>query len=132
MDIDHKDAENFIDAKMEDGKITGANISVKIKNDWLNSFIDNENPNKENERLWNKIIHNAWAKAEPGVLFWDTIINESVPDCYSDFGFKTLSTNPCVVGDSIIKTDKGDYRIDQIIEKFNSGEKINILSYNEE
>ena len=95
MDIDHKDAENFIDAKMEDGKITGANISVKIKNDWLNSFIDNENPNKENERLWNKIIHNAWAKAEPGVLFWDTIINESVPDCYSDFGFKTLSTNPC-------------------------------------
>ena len=95
MDIDHNDAESFIDAKMEDGKITGANISVKIKDYWLNSFINNENPNKENERLWKKIIHNAWAKAEPGILFWDTIINESVPDCYSEFGFKTLSTNPC-------------------------------------
>ena len=95
MDIQHKDAEKFIDAKMEEGKITGANISVRIGNRWLESFIKSNNPNTENERLWKKIIHNAWKSAEPGVLFWDTIINESVPDCYSDFGFKTLSTNPC-------------------------------------
>ena len=95
MSIEHKDAEKFIDAKMVEDKVTGANISVKIKNHWLESFIDNDNPNKENERLWKKIIHNAWKSAEPGVLFWDTILTESVPDCYSNFGYKTLSTNPC-------------------------------------
>jgi len=95
MDVQHKDAEKFIDAKMEEGKITGANISVRIGNQWLKSFLNSNDPNKENERLWKKIIHNAWKSAEPGVLFWDTIIKESVPDCYSDFGFKTLSTNPC-------------------------------------
>ena len=127
MDIDHKDAENFIDAKMEDGKITGANISVKIKNDWLNSFIDNENPNKENERLWNKIIHNAWAKAEPGVLFWDTIINESVPDCYSDFGFKTLSTNPCFPGSEYLLTEKGYVKFNDLYKK---GEENIVLTDN--
>jgi len=95
MDIEHKDAESFIDAKMENGKVTGANISVKIGDRWLNSFLNSNTPNKENERLWEKIIYNAWKSAEPGVLFWDTVINESIPDCYSDFGFKTISTNPC-------------------------------------
>lgn len=95
MDIEHLDSEKFIDAKMEEGKVTGANISVKIRDRWMNSFIDSLDPNKENERIWKKIIHNAWKSAEPGVLFWDTIINESITDCYSAFGFKTLSTNPC-------------------------------------
>ena len=84
-----------MDSKLDKNKITGANISLKIDDKWLESFIDNDNPNEENERLWKKIIHNAWKSAEPGVLFWDTIIKESVPDCYSDFGFKTISTNPC-------------------------------------
>lgn len=107
MDINHKDAEKFIDAKMEEGKVTGANISVKITDEWLKSFIDNENPNKENERLWKKIIYNAWKSAEPGVLFWDTIINESVPDCYSDFGFKTITTNPCFPSSEYILTKDG-------------------------
>ena len=95
MDITHPDAEEFIDAKTNSTEITGANISVKIYDDWMNSFVNNPNPNKENERLWKKIIHNAWQWAEPGVLFWDTIIRESVPDCYEKYGFKTLSTNPC-------------------------------------
>ena len=95
MDINHKNAEEFMDSKLDKNKITGANISLKIDDNWLRSFIDNNNPNEENERLWKKIIHNAWKSAEPGVLFWDTIIKESVADCYSDFGFKTISTNPC-------------------------------------
>ena len=110
ISIKHPDAEEFIDAKMEQGKITGANISVKIDDEFMRCvasgetykqhfLIDSPNPSVVKEidarALWNKIIHNAWQSAEPGVLFWDTIINESVPDCYSDFGFKTVSTNPC-------------------------------------
>jgi ribonucleoside-diphosphate reductase alpha chain len=110
MDIDHKDAENFIDAKMEQGKITGANVSVKIDDEFMRCVasgkpykqqfpINSQSPRVVREidarKLWNKIIHNAWQSAEPGVLFWDTIIRESVPDCYDDFGFKTVSTNPC-------------------------------------
>lgn len=95
MDINHKNAEEFMDSKLDRNKITGANISLRINDKWLESFIDNDKPDEENERLWKKIILNAWKSAEPGVLFWDTIINESVADCYSDFGFKTISTNPC-------------------------------------
>lgn len=96
MDINHPSAEEFIDAKMEDGKITGANISVKLYDDWMKSAlgIDCEMDNEKN-RLWKKIIHNATTKAEPGVLFWDTILRESPADCYEKFGFKTISTNPC-------------------------------------
>lgn len=96
MDINHPSAEEFMDAKMEDGKITGANISVKLYDEWMKSAlgIDCE-MDKEKNRLWKKIIHNATTKAEPGVLFWDTILRESPADCYSDFGFKTISTNPC-------------------------------------
>jgi ribonucleoside-diphosphate reductase alpha chain len=110
VSIKHPDSEDFIDAKMVQGKVTGANISVKIDNDFMRAVaedkdyvqqypIDSANPKftktiKARE-LWNKIVHNAWQSAEPGVLFWDTIINESVPDCYSDLGFKTVSTNPC-------------------------------------
>lgn len=96
MNINHPSAEEFIDAKMEDGKITGANISVKLYDDWMKSAlgIDCEMDNEKN-RLWKKIIHNATTKAEPGVLFWDTIIRESVADCYSKNGYKSTSCNPC-------------------------------------
>jgi ribonucleoside-diphosphate reductase alpha chain len=110
ISIKHPDAEKFIDAKLEAGKVTGANVSVKIDDDFMKAVINNtpykqqypidsENPKAVKEidagKLWNKIIHNAWASAEPGILFWDTIINESIPDCYADLGFKTQSTNPC-------------------------------------
>lgn len=95
MNIEHPDSESFIDSKMEEGKITGANISLRVKDGWLKSFIDNQNPDEKNKKLWKKLVYNAWKSAEPGILFWDTIINESVPDCYSDLGFKTTSTNPC-------------------------------------
>lgn len=110
ISIKHPDAGNFIDAKMDAGKVTGANVSVKIDDDFMKSVIENK-PYKQQypiesnsptyvketdaSELWNKIIHNAWRSAEPGVLFWDTIIRESVPDCYADLGFKTVSTNPC-------------------------------------
>jgi ribonucleoside-diphosphate reductase alpha chain len=110
VSIKHPDAENFIDAKMESAKITGANISVKIDDDFMNAVIknlpytqqypvDSPNPKYKKEinarELWNKIVHNAWKSAEPGILFWDTITRESVPDCYTDLGYRTLSTNPC-------------------------------------
>ena len=110
VSIKHPDAEDFIDAKMEQGKVTGANISVKIDDEFMKAVmenktyrqqypVDSDDPMKVKEvdagKLWNKIIHNAWASAEPGVLFWDTIIKESVADCYADLGFKTVSTNPC-------------------------------------
>ena len=96
MDITHPSAEEFIDAKMEDGKITGANISVKLYDEWLKSAFGEGVPqDKEKYRLWKKIIHNATTKAEPGVLFWDTILRESPADCYAEDGFKTISTNPC-------------------------------------
>lgn len=108
--IKHPDSEDFIDAKMEQGKVTGANVSVKIDDDFMRAVengttykqqfpIYSDHPRFEKEieakALWKKIVHNAWRSAEPGVLFWDTIINESVPDCYSDLGFETVSTNPC-------------------------------------
>ena len=110
ISIKHPDSEKFIDAKLEQGKITGANISVKISDEFMRCVVENkpfvqqypidsENPTVVKEidarSLWNKIIENAWSSAEPGVLFWDTIARESIPDCYSDFGFKTVSTNPC-------------------------------------
>lgn len=110
VSVKHPDAESFIDAKLEQGKVTGANVSVKITDEFMEAVredrefvqqypIEAENPKyikKINARaLWQKIIHNAWKSAEPGILFWDTIINESVPDSYADLGFKTVSTNPC-------------------------------------
>ena len=96
MDITHPSAEEFIDAKMEDGKITGANISVKLYDNWMKSAlgIDGE-MDMEKNRIWKKIVHNATTKAEPGILFWDSIIRESVADCYREFGYETTSTNPC-------------------------------------
>ncbi|MCD6092315.1 MAG: adenosylcobalamin-dependent ribonucleoside-diphosphate reductase [Bacteroidales bacterium] len=110
LSVKHPDAEAFIDAKMVQGKVTGANVSVKITDDFMRAVVDgssfkqqypvdSEHPKvvKETDAsiLWDKIIHNAWASAEPGILFWDTIIKESVPDAYADMGFKTVSTNPC-------------------------------------
>jgi ribonucleoside-diphosphate reductase alpha chain len=110
ISIKHPDAEKFIDAKMDGTKVTGANVSVKIDDDFMRAAInktpyvqqfpvDAKTPRVKQEidatALWNKIVHNAWKSAEPGILFWDTVIRESIPDCYSDLGFKTVSTNPC-------------------------------------
>lgn len=131
MDITHPSAEEFIDSKLEDGKITAANISVKLYDNWIKEAlgIDCEiDSNKQ--KLWKKIIHNATTKAEPGVLFWDTVLRESVADCYSDFGFKTISTNPCVTGNTIVKTDKGDITIKELTERYNNGEIFKTYSYN--
>ena len=110
VSIKHPDSEAFIDAKMTEGKITGANVSVKLDDEFMRAAtenkpytqqfpIDSANPQVSKEinakALWEKIVHNAWKSAEPGVLFWDTIIRESIPDCYADLGFRTVSTNPC-------------------------------------
>ncbi len=108
--VKHPDSESFIDAKMEDGKVTGANVSVRIDDEFMKAVVEDSTytqayPTNSNQPtfvkeikardLWNKVVHNAWKSAEPGVLFWDTIVRESVPDCYADLGFRTISTNPC-------------------------------------
>ncbi len=110
ISIKHPDSESFIDAKMEQGKVTGANVSVKIDDEFMKAAlsgadykqkypIDSDNPKVEKNinarQLWQKVIHNAWKSAEPGVLFWDTVLRESVADCYADLGYRTVSTNPC-------------------------------------
>ena len=110
VSIKHPDSEAFIDAKMEEGKVTGANVSVKLTDEFMQAAIDDQPfvqqfPIDSREpmsaktvsarALWEKIVHNAWKSAEPGVLFWDTILRESIPDCYADLGFQTVSTNPC-------------------------------------
>lgn len=177
LSVLHPNTNEFIDAKLEDGKISGANISVRITDEFMNAvggknnglflqkypinscityedIIDKEYTiNKDYKlkeldvlyydeysntyykiinakKLWDKIIHNAWKSAEPGILFWDTIINESVADSYSDFGFTTTSTNPCLSGDSLIQTNKGNIPIREIYENF---KEINyeVLTYNE-
>jgi ribonucleoside-diphosphate reductase alpha chain len=110
VSIKHPDSEAFIDAKMEQGKVTGANVSVRIDDDFMKAATEGKQYQQkypvtsdepiytkeiDAKKLWEKIVHNAWKSAEPGVLFWDTIIRESVPDCYADLGFRTISTNPC-------------------------------------
>lgn len=110
VSIKHPDSEAFIDAKMTEGKVTGANVSVKIDDEFMQAAIDDkpyvqqfpvdsDEPSMKKEiaakSLWEKIVHNAWKSAEPGVLFWDTILRESIPDCYADLGFRTVSINPC-------------------------------------
>ena len=110
VSIKHPDSEAFIDAKMTEGKVTGANVSVKIDDEFMQAAVDDKpytqqfptdsaEPMVKKEvsarKLWGKIVHNAWKSAEPGVLFWDTILRESIPDCYADLGFRTVSTNPC-------------------------------------
>ena len=110
VSIKHPDSEKFIDAKLEEGKVTGANVSVRVDDDFMRAAVEG-NPYTQTfpvdaaepevsvqtdaRALWQKIVHNAWKSAEPGVLFWDTITRESVPDCYADLGFQTISTNPC-------------------------------------
>lgn len=110
VSIKHPDSESFIDAKMEQGKVTGANVSVRIDDEFMKAVdsgasyrqqypIKSDNPSHIKDidatALWKKIVHNAWQSAEPGILFWDTIVRESVPDCYADLGYETISTNPC-------------------------------------
>ena len=110
VSINHPDSEDFINAKLEQGKVTGANVSVRIDDDFMKAVKNDENylqkypvfsdepkfsKSVRAKEIWGKIVHNAWKSAEPGILFWDTIINESVPDCYADLGYKTVSTNPC-------------------------------------
>lgn len=110
ISVKHPDAEQFIDAKMDGTKVTGANVSVRIDDEFMRAVkenktyvqkfpIDSDNPKYTNEvnapELWKKIIHNAWKSAEPGILFWDTVSREAIPDRYSEYGFKTVSTNPC-------------------------------------
>lgn len=110
VSIKHPDAEKFIDAKLEQGKVTGANVSVKLHDDFMKAVENGESyfqryPITGDEvlysneisaaELWRKIVHNAWKSAEPGILFWDTIVRESIPDCYADLGYRTVSTNPC-------------------------------------
>ena len=110
VSIKHPDSEAFIDAKMTEGKVTGANVSVKIDDEFMRAAtedkpytqqfpVDSNEPQIKKDisakQLWQKIVHNAWKSAEPGVLFWDTILRESIPDCYADLGFRTVSTNPC-------------------------------------
>ncbi|MDE7459338.1 MAG: ribonucleoside-diphosphate reductase, adenosylcobalamin-dependent, partial [Muribaculaceae bacterium] len=109
VSIKHPDSEAFIDAKMTEGKVTGANVSVRIDDDFMKAATEGGvyiqqypvtgeatvTKETDGKALWAKIIHNAWKSAEPGVLFWDTITRESVPDCYADLGFRTISTNPC-------------------------------------
>ncbi|PKQ62782.1 ribonucleoside-diphosphate reductase, adenosylcobalamin-dependent [Labilibaculum filiforme] len=110
VSVRHPDSEDFIDAKMEQGKVTGANVSVKMHDEFMQAVVDgteftqqypinSKNPSYSKSidagKLWGKIVHNAWKSAEPGILFWDTIERESVPDCYADLGYRTVSTNPC-------------------------------------
>jgi ribonucleoside-diphosphate reductase alpha chain len=110
VSIKHPDSENFIDAKLEQGKVTGANVSVKLQDDFMQAVesgtpyiqqypVDSKTPVYTKEinagDLWDKIVKNAWKSAEPGILFWDNIIKESIPDCYADLGYRTVSTNPC-------------------------------------
>lgn len=110
ISIKHPDSESFIDAKMESGKVTGANVSVKLDDEFMQAVVGGKkyiqqypigvkNPRVTKEieasNLWKKIVHNAWKSAEPGILFWDTVIRESIPDCYADHGYATVSTNPC-------------------------------------
>ena len=110
LSIKHPDAERFIDAKVDTGKVTGANVSIKIDDEFMRAALSGKKYHQQfpigadhpkyaqdidAKKLWEKIIHNAWKSAEPGVLFWDTILRESVPDCYADEGFRTVSTNPC-------------------------------------
>jgi Ribonucleotide reductase, alpha subunit len=153
MSINHPDAEQFIDIKLSAGKVTGANISIKITDEFMECVMEGRNfiqyyPVTEDigsivpiesledckldevyesplrpggffkvinaKRLWDKIVSNAHRSAEPGVLFWSTVLRESIPDCYSDLGFKTVSTNPCFTGETLILTDKGYVPIESL------------------
>ncbi len=143
VSINHPDAEDFIDAKMEQGKVTGANVSVRIDDNFMQAVSDDKNYEQkypifsdnpkftrtiEARKLWKKIIHNAWQSAEPGILFWDTIIRESVPDCYADLGYKTVSTNPCVTSDTLVAVADGRGSV-SIKELADAGDDVPVYCY---
>jgi len=136
ISVKHPDSEGFIDAKMQEGKITGANVSIKIPDDFMKAVsknkkytqsfpIDSKTPkftkDVEAKPIWDKIVHNAWKSAEPGILFWDTIMRESVPDCYQEHGFKTVSTNPSLRWNTKILTKDGIKSIKDVSENNNGG-----------
>jgi ribonucleotide reductase alpha subunit len=144
--IKSMDSEEFIDAKIEQGKVTGANISVKIDDEFVNCVLDNKKyiqqypidskkPQLKKEidakKLWDKIIHNAWKSAEPGVLFWDTIIKESLPDCYAEDGFDTVSTNPCIIGSSLVGVADGRNAV-SIEQLTKEGKDVPVYSKNDD
>jgi ribonucleoside-diphosphate reductase alpha chain len=146
ISINHIDIEDFITVKNDLTKVTGANISIRITNEFLDAVkndddfylkfpVDSDNPiikkKIKAKYLWDKIVENAWLMGEPGLLLWDNIINESIPDCYSENGFKTVSTNPCLTGDTFIKTVKGDKTIKEIVDLYQNKEILpKIISYN--
>lgn len=150
IDVHHPQILDFATIKNDLTKVTGANISVKFSNEFLNAVknntdyelrfpVDARKNNKEPEiskmvsatMVWNEIVKNAHAMAEPGILFWDNILENSPADSYSKYGFNTVSTNPCVAGDTLVKTENGDLRIDKIIEMYNNGEILPLIySYN--
>lgn len=145
VSIKHPDSEGFIDAKLEKGKVTGANVSVRIDDEFMKAAmagktylqkfpIDAKEPLFKKEvdaaKLWAKIIHNAWKSAEPGVLFWDTIIRESVPDCYADLGYKTISTNPCLTGETLVAVADGRCHV-PIRELAEDGRDVPVYCLNE-
>jgi len=130
ISIIHPDSEDFIDAKMVNGQVTGANVSVRLTDEFMKaakyeySFkqkypIDSNEPKYSKDinptALWKKIIHNAWKSAEPGILFWDKVINESIPDCYADLGFRTTSTNPCFPASEYLLTEKGYFKFGDLV-----------------
>lgn len=142
--IKHPDSEQFIDAKLEQGKVTGANISIKVTDEFMKAAmnaqmfdqiypINSKNPivtkQVDAQRLWKKVIHNAWKSAEPGILFWDTVMKESVPDCYADQGFTTVSTNPCIVGDTLIAVADGRNAV-SIKQLVDEGKDVPVYSTN--
>ncbi len=122
LSVQHPDAPAFVDAKVDNTKVTGANISLRLDDEFMQAVrngkpyrlrfpVGSKNPTVEREinagELWKKIVHNAWKSAEPGLLFWDTVLRESVPDCYADLGFTTVSTNPCLTGDALVAVADG-------------------------
>ncbi len=130
ISVKHPDAEDFIDAKMTAGKVTGANISVKLDDEFMNCVlegkpykqqypIDSANPKFVREidaqKLWKKIVYNAWKSAEPGLMFWDTIAREAIPDCYAEYGFKTVSTNPCFPSSERLLTENGYFKFGDLV-----------------
>jgi len=146
MSIKHPDSESFIDAKLDGTKVTGANVSIKAHDDFMKAVIgdgkytqqwpvDAINPSVTKEvdahRIWNKIITNNWKSAEPGVLFWDQIIRESLPDRYADLGYKTVSTNPCITGDTLIAVADGRNAV-SISQLTSEGKDIPVYSTNTE
>ena len=137
------DCQDFVKAKKDTTKINGANISIRLSDEFLKAVkenkeyeqrfpVDSTNPKISQKvkakEIWNAIIENAHAAGEPGLLFWDTILKESPADCYSELGFRSISTNPCLTGDTLIKTDEGDISIKEIIE--NGFDRYKIYTYN--